>query len=186
MNRKGRWTLALLVLVCTLPVAASYLTYYVWPPQSQVNYGELMEPTPLPEGQVAPLGGFSYDPESLQGHWVLVYVGPAGCDQGCAQALYYLRQVRLALGKEMHRVDRLWLVSDGGEPAPGVLEGHAGLQVARSDGTWLPTPSARQPAVGHIYLMDPLGMVMMRYPLVPEPKRIIKDLERLLKYSRIG
>jgi cytochrome oxidase Cu insertion factor (SCO1/SenC/PrrC family) len=186
VDRKARWTLALLALVCALPVAASYFSFYLWPPRGQINYGDLIAPAPLPEGQVSAVAGLAFDPESLQGHWVLIYVGPAECDRVCAEALYDLRQVRLAQGKEMHRVERLWLVSDAGTPEAAALANHAGLQVARSDPAWLSPPGDGSPAAGHVYLMDPLGMVMMRYPLGPEPKRMVKDLERLLKYSRIG
>jgi cytochrome oxidase Cu insertion factor (SCO1/SenC/PrrC family) len=179
-------TLALLALVCALPVAASYLTYYLWPPGQQMNYGELVSPTPLPKAAVTPIGGFPYDPASLEGRWVLVYAGPADCDRACAEALYFMRQVRTAQGKEMERIKRLWLVTDAGVPPASILEGQQGLEVARTDPAWLARLTAGGSGVGSIHLMDPLGLVMLRYPLGPEPKRMIKDLERLLKYSRIG
>jgi hypothetical protein len=181
-----RLTLALLALVCALPVAASYLTYYWWPPGQQMNYGELLSPTPVPEGAVTSIAGLPYDPESLEGHWVLIYVGPANCDGRCAESLYFMRQVRTAQGKEMERVKRLWLVSDGGVPSASVLEGQPGLEVARTDPAWLALAPGGASGLERIHLMDPLGLVMLRYPQAPEPRRIIKDLERLLKYSRVG
>lgn len=186
MKLNPRMTLALLGLVCALPVAASYLTYYLWPPGKQMNYGELLQPTPLPQSVLAPIVGLPFDPESLEGRWVLVYAGPASCDQSCRESLYFMRQVRTAQGKEMYRVKRLWLVTDSGVPNEAALADQQGLEVVRSDPSWL----ARQDGVGaqngRIHLMDPLGMVMLRYPAAPEPKRMIKDLERLLKYSRVG
>lgn len=183
---KPRLTLALLGLVCALPVAASYLTYYLWPPARQMNYGDLLNPTPLPAGAVTPIAGLAYDRASLERRWVLVYAGPAECGQACAEALYYLRQVRTAQGKEMDRVKRLWLVTDGGVPAPASLERQQGLEVARTDPAWLARLGGGTGAEGRIYLVDPQGLVMLRYPPAPEPKRMIKDLERLLKYSRTG
>jgi cytochrome oxidase Cu insertion factor (SCO1/SenC/PrrC family) len=181
-----RLTLALLALVCALPVAASYLTYYLWPPAQQMNYGELLRPAPMPEGVVTPIAGLPYDPESLQGHWVLVYAGPAACDGACAEALYFMRQVRTAQGKEMERVKRLWLVTDAGVPPASVLVGQQGLEVARTDPAWLARLTPDASGLGRVHLMDPLGLIMLRYPPGPEPKRMIKDLERLLKYSRVG
>lgn len=183
---KPRLTLALLGLVCALPVAASYLTFYLWPPARQMNYGELLNPAPLPGDAITGVAGLSYDRESLEGRWVLVYAGPAECDRACAEALYYMRQVRTAQGKEMDRVKRLWLVTDGGVPTPAALEGQQGLEVARTDPAWLGHLGGGPGAEGRIYLVDPLGLVMLRYPPGPQPKRMIKDLERLLKYSRTG
>ena len=186
MKLSPRFTLALLALVCTLPVAASYLTYYLWPPTQQMNYGDLLSPTPLPEGAVSPIAGLPYDPQGLRGHWVLIYAGPAECDGACAEALYFMRQVRTAQGKEMERVKRLWLVTDGGVPPAAALAEQRGLEVARMDSAWLSRLAGGTAGLGQIHLMDPLGLVMLRYPLGPEPKRMVKDLERLLKYSRVG
>lgn len=181
-----RLTLVLLALVCVLPVVASYLTFYLWPPARQMNYGELVGPAPVPEGAIAPVAGAAFDPASLKGRWTLAYVGPAACDAACRQSLYFMRQVRTAQGKEMERVERLWLVAGPGQPGPEALEGQQGLGVARTDPAWLDRLGGDGAAAGRIHLIDPLGLVMMRYPATPEPKRMIKDLERLLKYSRVG
>ena len=183
---KPRLTLALLALVCALPVAASYLSYYLWPPVGQMNYGELLTPTPLPNDALTPIAGLPYGGQGLEGRWVLVYAGPAACDQVCTEALYFMRQVRTAQGKEMDRLKRLWLVTDGGVPPASSLEGQQGLEVARTAPAWLDHLGGSPDAQGRIYLVDPLGLVMLRYPPSPEPRRMIKDLERLLKYSRTG
>ena len=112
MRNRTRWTLALLALVCILPVAASYGLFYLGGPGGTMNYGELIEPTPLPEG-LAGLDGGRFDPAAIEGRWILAYAGPADCSADCEQALYYMRQVRTATGKNMDRVERLWLVTDG-------------------------------------------------------------------------
>jgi cytochrome oxidase Cu insertion factor (SCO1/SenC/PrrC family) len=179
-------TLLLLAVVCALPVAASYLAFYLWPPGKQMNYGELVGPTPVPEGAVTPIAGIPFDQASLKGHWVMVYAGPAACDAACRESLYFMRQVRTAQGKEMERVERLWLITDQGQPSAEALEGQPGLTVARTDPAWLARLGGEGTGPGRIHLIDPLGLVMLRYPAGLEPKRMIKDLERLLKYSRVG
>ena len=186
MQRSAKITLTAIIVVCTLPVIASYLAFYVWKPQDSVNYGELMSPSQLPDATLSvPAGLPGVDRGSMNGHWTLVYAGPAACGDACQQALYTTRQTRLAQGKEMGRVSRLWLVTDGGTPAPALLEAHPELRVAHADPRWLPLlPGAEQGAF--VYLVDPLGNVMMRFPEQADIKLVIKDLQRLLKYSGLG
>jgi len=184
MSRNARLTLAALILVCSLPVVASYVTFYFWQPDSTVNYGELIEPVPLPEARAAGIGGEDVDLAALRGHWTLLFVGDAACDEACRKALYAMRQSWLAQGEEMRRVDRLWLVEGTSEPAAATVADQRGLRLARAVPAWrerLPDASG-----GHVYLVDPLGNVMMRFPPDPDVKRMIKDLQRLLKYSRLG
>lgn len=182
----ARRTLFLLVLVCVVPVAASYLAFHLWPPQGRVNYGSLLAPAPLPP---AWLDGAAGQPAlargELDGRWTLLYAGPGGCERACEAALYLMRQARLAQGKEMERVARLWLVTDAAAPPPALLEAHPGLRMARANEQWL----ARLPGAHtgqHVFLVDPLGNPMMRFPPEADPKGVIRDLQRLLKYSQLG
>jgi cytochrome oxidase Cu insertion factor (SCO1/SenC/PrrC family) len=151
-----------------------------------MNYGELIEPVPLPEiDLVGAAGQGRFASNELQGRWTLLYAGAADCGPACVDALYTMRQSRLAQAKEMERVGRLWLVSDARDPDPAILGMHDGLRIARADSQWL----AALPGAGaqkHIYLVDPLGNVMMRFPEQADPRRVIKDLQRLLKYSALG
>jgi cytochrome oxidase Cu insertion factor (SCO1/SenC/PrrC family) len=186
VSRKAKLTLAALALVCVLPVAASYLSFYFWPPEGQVNYGELIEPAAMDGAGLQAVDGLPFDRESLEGRWVLVYSGPASCDDSCRTALYYTRQIRTAMGKEMDRVKRLWLVTDGGTPDPAVMTGQNGLEVAHIVPRWLEQLKPAAAPDGRVYLVDPLGLVMMRYPHELDARRVIKDVERLLKYSRVG
>ncbi len=178
MKTKARRTLILLALVCIAPVVASYGAFYFWKPARGTNYGELLVPTPWQPKGLASADGVAFDPAPLRGHWVMAYVASAACDQSCRNKLWIMRQVRTAQGKEMDRVERVWLLTDGGRPDPALLAEHPGLRVV----------NAREAALeaGQIQLIDPLGNRFMRYPAEPEPKRMIKDLERLLKYSRLG
>lgn len=186
MQRNAKITLTALIVVCTLPVVASYLAFYVWKPQDQVNYGQLLTPTPMPEATLAvPDGRAPVDRASLDGHWTLIYASAAACDDVCRDTLYATRQSRLAQGKEMERVARLWLLTDAAEPNAEILATHDELQVARADAAWLALLPGAELGV-HVYLVDPLGNVMMRFPAQPDIKLVIKDLRRLLKYSGLG
>lgn len=187
-SRKAKLTLAALVLVAALPVAASYLAYYAWPPRGRVNHGELLTPVPLPATPLAGVADRSaYDATQLRGRWTLVYAGPGHCPATCERALYAARQARLAQGKEMGRVERLWLVTDAETPRPALLEPHRGLQLARADSGWL---GALPDSAGgeHLFLVDPLGNAMMRFDAdaVAEIRGLVRDLGRLLKYSALG
>lgn len=185
MQRSARLTLAALVVVCTLPVVASYTTYYFWQPDETMNYGELIAPVALPEATARGVDGADVDLASLRGRWTLVYAGAGDCGERCTQALYAMRQSWLAQGEEMRRVDRLWLVTGQVQPAVNALGDQRGLKVARAVEPWLAgLPGSEQEQ--HIYLVDPLGNVMMRFPPEADVKRMIKDLQRLLKYSRLG
>jgi hypothetical protein len=156
--------------VCAAPVVLGTAAYWLeWGPGSRSNYGELLAPKPV--------AGF----ETLRGKWVLVTFDAAACDAYCEKKLYFMRQVRRAQGKEMDRVERLWVLSDGGKPRAELLPAIEGTRFAALSGREF----AGNPAE-HIYLVDPLGNLMMRFPRDPDPSKMIKDLQRLLKYSRFG
>lgn len=185
-TRAGRRTLALLAFVCVLPVVASYFAYYVWQPEGRANYGELLVPASLSD---AVLPGVAGQPdvarEELEGRWTLLFAASGTCDSACADALYLMRQSRLAQGEEMGRVARLWLVSDVAMPAAELLAAHDGLRLAHASPAWLAhLPAAERGR--HVYLVDPRGSLIMRFPENAEPRRVIKDLQRLLKYSALG
>jgi len=171
---KPRTTLLLIALACAAPVILATLAYYFgWAPGSSSNYGELIPPRPL-DG--APL-------EKLRGKWVLVSFDASACDSYCEKKLYFMRQTRRAQGKEQVRIERLWLLTDAGRPRAELLTALEDAHVAPAEGLAKSFPG--NPS-DHIYLVDPLGNLMLRFPRDPDPKRIIKDLTRLLKYSRIG
>jgi len=169
------------------PVAASYLIYYFWPPSRTVNYGDLIETRRLPETRLTLADGTPFQLSRLRGKWVLVMVDSGACDASCQKKLYYMRQVRLAQGKEMERVERAFLINDGAAMAPDRMAPYAGTWMIRAAGSdVLPLLPAQGARSAHIYLIDPLGNLMLRYPPNPDPRRMIKDLQRLLKASRIG
>ena len=186
---KNRKKLILVVAIFVLPIIASYLAYYVWKPQGAVgNYGELIPPVTLSETiTLTKLDGGDTKLKELRGKWILVQVDAGACDVTCEQKIYAMRQARLMQGREQDRVVRLWLVIDHVAPSSQVkqkteemllLKDASGALIAK-----LPTPiNAKQ----HIYFIDPLGNLMMRWPANPDIKRMHKDIQRLLKYSQIG
>lgn len=186
--KRPRRELWLLLLVTIAPVVASYLAYYVWRPATFKNYGELIAPTPLTGLAAAPEGsGPPFDAEGLKGRWVLVMVDTGSCAAPCREKLLQMRQLRLMQGKDQDRVARAWLVDDDALPAADVLKDYDGTVVVPARASpligKLPADSALR---DHLFLVDPLGNLMMRFPKDADPYRIKKDLTHLLKVSRIG
>jgi cytochrome oxidase Cu insertion factor (SCO1/SenC/PrrC family) len=177
--------------VCAAPVLASYFTYYVIKPTTHNNYGTLVDPRSYP---IPPLASTTLDgrPEGLdkyKGKWIMLKVGGGECAQACQKQLFTMRQERLMQGKEMDRVERVWLVTDR-EPIETVLiREYDGMHMLHADpaavAKWLPVDPGTK-AEDHIYLIDPLGNLMMRFPADPDPRKMYKDLNKLLKASSIG
>ena len=187
----GRRRMLLLLLVCAAPVVASYLTYFVIRPDGRTNYSELIEPLrPMPAAMpLRDLQGAAVKPESLQGQWLLVVVAGGACDASCEKRLWLQRQLVEALGRDKDRLDKVWLVTDDAAPRPQTLDAirtntrATVLRVpARALSGWL------QPAPGraleeHLYIVDPLGNWMMRVPVNPEPAKLKRDIDKLLRAS---
>lgn len=176
--RRGRAKLALIALVCAAPVAVGWLAYlYGWAPGTTANYGELIAPRPVAG---PPL-------EALRGKWVLVSFDEPACDASCERKLYVMRQVRRAQGAASGRIERLWVLTAPGAPRPELLAAIEGTRIAAAPGASFTEQFPRGVRIAdHIYVVDPLGNLMMRYPRDPDPAAMLRDLERLLRYSRIG
>lgn len=179
-------TLWILLAVCVLPLAASYGLYYLAPPSERMNYGELLQPKPLPEIQLTDLDGQPVQLGSLKGKWVLLHADSGACDERCVTKLYKLRQVRLTQGKNMERVVRVWLVTDRQPANATALRNYEGTLVLRASVDVLRNFPVREDIRDHIWLIDPLGNLVLRYPPGADPSGIKTDLQRLLKLSRIG
>ena len=179
--KRGNRTLWLILALCAAPVIASYIAYYVWPPAGHVNYGELIAPHPLPDVPLAAADGRAMRLADLKGQWVLVMAAAAACDEACRRNLVYMRQVRLAQGKDTERIERVWLLTGAGDPDPALVAEHAGLIIARA-GERAALEVVSVPL--RIHIVDPLGNLMMRFPADPDPRRMLKDLARLLRHSK--
>lgn len=188
--RAGRWRMLLILLVCASPVIASYLTYYVIRPEGRRSFGELIDPQrPLPtvdgrslQGQVQPLPG-------LKGQWLLLAVAGGACEASCQNLLYLQRQLRESIGRDKDRLDRVWLISDEAPVDPvlqAAMQGATVLRVApEALNAWL-LPAAGRQLPDHLYLVDPMGHWMMRFPpelSVESAGKVKRDLQRLLRAS---
>jgi hypothetical protein len=186
-TRWGRIKMLIVLGVCAAPVVASYFTYYVIKPKATRNYGELMtELKPLPNVSGLDVNGQAVSLPSLRKQWLLVSVGGGACDDACEKHLYMQRQLREALGKEKDRLDWVWLVNDTVPVKPELLpalKAATVLRVPKTDvAAWL-TPATGQSLSAHLYLVDPHGQWMMRFPAQAEPYKIKADMERLLRAS---
>lgn len=189
-TRKGRWKMIAMMLICASPVIASYFTYYVIRPEGRRVYGELIQPQKdMPKVSAKNLQGETVDLASLKGQWLLVNVGPGACVERCQENLYFQRQLREILGREKDRLDRVWLVTDDAAVAPSLLPALNMAHVLRLDAatvqSWI-SPAKDQQLQDHLYVIDPMGNYMMRFPAnmdVPGASKAKRDLERLLKAS---
>jgi len=187
---QGRLKMLLVLLVCAAPVMASYFTYFVIRPEGRTNYSELILPTrPLPELPLVDLSGVPVQPASLKGQWLVVVVSGGACDERCERHLWIQRQLRETLGREKDRVDKVWLITDAAVPRAETLRaisGGASATVLRVPeallAQWL-QPSAGQALDAHMVIVDPMGALMMRVPADPEPARLKRDVEKLLRAS---
>ena len=190
-QRKGRWKMLIVLLVCAAPVIASYFTYYVIRPEGRRNFGALIEPQKeMPAALMATtLAGQTVPLATLKGQWLLVSTSDAACDAQCEDHLYLQRQLREGLGREKERVDWVWLIQDGQQPAGPLktaLQSAHVLQVDREAlHSWL-QPERGAKLSDHLYVVDPQGHWMLRFPAHLDKgsaSQAKRDLERLLKAS---
>ncbi|AVO49985.1 hypothetical protein C6568_12530 [Melaminivora suipulveris] len=190
-SRRGRWQMLGLLLVAAAPVLASYFTYYVIRPEGRRNFGELIEPqrpmpqamqTYAPDGAAHPLG-------QLRGQWLLVSTSGGACGEACQGNLYLQRQLRESMGREKERMDWVWLVTDDAPPPADIAPALAQATVLRVPQQelqqWL-APAAGHALDEHLYVVDPMGNWMMRFPARMDKAgaaQAKRDLDRLLRAS---
>lgn len=185
--RAGRWKMLLLLLVAASPVIASYFTYYVIRPEGRRNYGELIDPQrPLPSWSGVDSDGRDIPMTALRDQWLLVSVADSACDQACRDHLYLQRQLREGMGKDKDRLEWIWLRTGAGEMPDDIREGLSTARVLKVDEAqlagWL-EPAPGQRLQDHLYVVDPIGNWMMRFPAGGDPRKMRSDLSRLLRAS---
>ncbi|HUN91517.1 MAG TPA: cytochrome C oxidase subunit I [Burkholderiaceae bacterium] len=191
---RRRRLLLLVFLVCAAPVIASYLAYYRFPPAGRTNYGALVEPQrPLATLALRGPDGGPLDLSSWRGHWVMLQVDAAACAADCRRKLWDMRQLRLTTGKDRDRVLRAWLVTDAAPIDADLQREFEGTDIRRADAaTVAATIDSAAPAGASgsasrfIWLVDPGGNLMLRWPADGDPNRMKRDLLRLLAASSIG
>jgi len=186
-RRRGRRVALVILAFCAAPTVAAWFAYFVWQPLSRSNYGELITPRALSDPALRRPDDSVFRLSQLRGKWLLLQIDSAACKDACREKLLYMRQARLAQGRDAERIERMWLLDDDAFPDASLLREHEGLVVARAPrGTFLDEfPSSGNPA-GYIYVVDPRGNLMLRFPGNPDARRMLNDLARLLRASRIG
>jgi hypothetical protein len=195
-TRASHWKrfrlLYLVLAISAAPVLASYFAYYLLPPTGRTNYGDLIAPQrPLPRLTLRELDGRPVESASLRGRWLMVQVDGGDCNNVCQRKLWQMRQVRLTTGKDAERVERVWLISDAAPLPTIVMREYEGTRFLRADLTelkdFLAVPAdAGSRLADHIWIIDPLGNLMLRWPKDADPNRMKRDLVKLLNASRIG
>jgi hypothetical protein len=181
--RGGKRTLLLIAAVTLAPVIASYAAYYLFPRSPAINYGTLLPTAPIAGIEGTRPDGSPFRLEELRGRWLLLALGRGDCSAPCERKLYATRQARTMQGREQDRVVRVWLVEGDAAPPAALLAQHPGLVVVRVPEA---VPARFPGGADALYLLDPLGNLVLRYPGDPDIKGVAKDLTRLLKASRIG
>lgn len=189
-----------LVFLCTLaPIVAAFVVYMnpQWWPADASNYGQLVEPQrpmPAPEAlKLTTLDGKPFDLQSLKGKWLLVAADGAACPESCARKLYITRNTHASQGKNVDRLARVWFITDDGPVPDKVLEAYQGTIMLRADPDQLVRfllardAAAGQPGLAQpIWVIDPLGNLMMQYPADADGVKVRKDISKLVYNSRIG
>ncbi|MDB6082455.1 MAG: hypothetical protein JWN43_336 [Gammaproteobacteria bacterium] len=197
-DRRQRRLLVALALLFFAPLAVSFYLYYGhvgWRPGGRVNRGDLIDPPrPLPEVSLPVVGHEAgTKPDFLKGKWTLLYVGPGNCSARCRTDLYNTRQVRIALNRDMDRVQRVFIAQGECCDRRFLEAQHPDLVIVRGIPAaapllaLLPTVDGIAPAMAdRIYVIDPLGNLMLSYSSDANPKGMLEDLKRLLGLSHVG
>lgn len=195
-----RTKFVMIFLLFSVPFAASTITFLVWKPSATNNYGELIAPVvPLPEIKLLPIESMlptsdaigsdnkELIEKSLRGKWLMLTRDSGACEAACRKKLYAMRQARLSLGREQDRVLRVLLVDDDIVPSAALAQDFAGtIWISAKSSPWLKLLPAPADSRNHLYGVDTLGNVFMRYDADPDIKRMMQDFKQVLKASQIG
>ena len=203
-DRRQRRLLIGLALMFFAPLGVSFYLYYgrgAWHPGGHVNAGELIQPPrPLPSLALPLQNSGETVADFLRRKWTLLYVEQGPCSQGCQKRLYDTRQVRLALDRDMDRVQRVFIADGGCCDFQVLREQHPDVIAVRMTPAAAPLLAllprrgagngngngANNATAERIYLIDPLGNLMMSYAPDAKPKGMLEDMKRLLRLSQIG
>ena len=184
--------LVLVLVVCLAPVLAAVLFYVnpAWVPGGGGSYGTLLDPQrPVPPAQelaLTDLQGQAFDLRSERGQWLLLTVDGAECAEACARKLFMMRQNHASTGKNVVRIDRVWLITDDAPVPEAVQTAYQGTKMLRADPSQVRAFFGTDHPEKHIWIIDPLNNLMLRFPEDPDPIRMRSDLGRLLFASQVG
>jgi len=201
-KRSGASQLLLLMAVFGLPVIGAWFLYFNpgFLPGERSNFGELVQPVhPMPDLPFSTLDGATFSRENLDGYWTLVYSAGASCEESCRKRIYDMRQIRKAMAEhhgDVRRVVVFSALSPSITDSPdltfsefmsefdrtSVIIGDASA-VAPLREQFIPAGEA---SIGHLYLVDPMGNLMMHYLPGQPASEILSDMELLLKVNKWG
>ncbi|WP_454688074.1 SCO family protein [Achromobacter aloeverae] len=212
-RRRGALTVLIVFLVSLAPVVAAVVFYLnpQWWPRDGSNYGALVEPQrdlPGPaQLPLATLDGQPYDLRQLRGKWLLMAADGGACPESCARKLFIIRNTHASQGKNVDRVARVWFITDDAEVPRKVLDAYVGTVMVRArpeqlaaflldagagsgkgngTGGGADEAAAAGALAGPMWLVDPLGHLMLRFPPDADPVKVRSDLSKLIYNSRIG
>lgn len=196
-DNKNNITLWVMVLLFGLPYVAA--TYFYFNRDeidlgSTSNYGTIITPArPIPDVELTRLDNSNFKLSSLRGTWVLLSIGSSECEKDCLENLYKIRQLRKAVGQDYKRISKVYFLQDTNyiNRFEKLLTEYPDMDV------FVPSNEKYQKYLSifsykgseikdGIYIIDPLGNYMMMYPKGSDPSKMVKDIERLLKISKIG
>lgn len=180
-RRNGRLILLAIVAIGLLPLVAALYFRYVSPPEVTATVGQPLDPVPLPFEFLQRPDGAALEHPAVSGKWLLIFAAPGACDERCQHTLYLTRQARTAQGRNVTRIDRLWLITDASTPAADLMAAHPDLVLIKAtDAKVLEVLGGKESR--HINLVDRRGLLVFRYSDDPEPKAFIRELGKLIKF----
>jgi hypothetical protein len=184
--------LVLVLLACLAPVVAAVVMYLnpQWLSGKSTNYGDILEPQrpvpPASELALTDLQGNPVDLQQMSGQWLLLTADGAACPEECARKLFIMRQSHASTGKNVVRIDRVWLITDDAPVKPEVLEAYRGMHMLRANPEQLRAFLGSDTPEKHIWIIDPLNNLMMRFPENADPSKLRRDIGKLLFASQVG
>lgn len=184
--------LVLVLLACLAPVVAAVVVYLnpQWLSGKSTNYGAILEPQrpvpPASELALTDLQGNPVDLQQMRGQWLLVTADGAACPEECARKLFIMRQSHASTGKNVVRIDRVWLITDDAPVKPEVLVAYRGMHMLRANPEQLRAFMGSDTPEKHIWIIDPLNNLMMRFPENADPSKLRRDIGKLLFASQVG
>ena len=178
---KGRLIILAIVAIGVLPLLAALYFRYVSPPEVKATVGQPLAPVPLPFEFLRRMDGVVLEHPAVSGKWLLIFAAPGACDERCQHTLYLTRQARTAQGRNMVRIDRLWVITDGTAPATDLMAAHPDLVLVKAtDAKLLQVLGGSESR--HLNLVDRRGLLVFRYSDDPEPKAFINELGKLIRF----
>jgi hypothetical protein len=179
----GRWIVLAIAAVCLLPLAAAMYLRFVSPPSPAVLAATPLAPFEFPFARLRQTDGQALQRPAVSEQWLVVYAAPGACAQACRDALYLTRQARAAQGRNMARIQRIW-ITDGTSPEANLLAAHPDLRLLQTSDPDVLQPPGQEPVVGapSIYLVDRRGFVVFRYASTVDPAAFIRELGKLVKF----